>query len=122
MVQSRFLLNYISVISSYYVHKQIRSKVPILLYFVGPKRPSGNCYVSCFLTDKTALAELCIYLNFKTSLVIELWNAKLLIVVEVNKKDDSFQEKIISSLWQQHVRPMLQIFFDAPLEVSSLLF
>ena len=38
-----------------YVHKQIRSKVPILLYFDGPKRPSGNCYVSCIPTDKTAL-------------------------------------------------------------------
>ena len=24
-------------------HNQIRSKVPILLNFVGPKRPSGNC-------------------------------------------------------------------------------
>ena len=29
-----------------YIHKQICSKVPILLYFVGPKRPSGNCYCS----------------------------------------------------------------------------
>ena len=28
----------------------------MLLYFVGPKHPSGNCYVSCFLTDKTALS------------------------------------------------------------------
>ena len=37
-------------------YKQIRSKVPMLLYFVGPKRTSGNCYVSCFLTDKTALS------------------------------------------------------------------
>ena len=36
-----------------YIHKQIHSKVPTLLNFVGPKRPSGNCYVSCFLTDKT---------------------------------------------------------------------
>ena len=36
-------------------HKQIRSKVPILLYFVRPKRPSGNCYISCFLTEKTPL-------------------------------------------------------------------
>ena len=38
-----------------YIHKQIRLKVPILLYFDRPKRPSGNCYISCFLTDKTAL-------------------------------------------------------------------
>ena len=38
-----------------YNHKQIHSKVPMLLYFVGPKRPSGNCYISSFLTDKTAL-------------------------------------------------------------------
>ena len=38
-----------------YIHKQICSKVPISFYFVGPKCPSGNCYVSCFLTDKTAL-------------------------------------------------------------------
>ena len=29
-----------------YIHKQIHSKVPILLNFVDPKRPSGNCYVS----------------------------------------------------------------------------
>ena len=57
--------------------------------------------------------------NFKTSLVIELWNAKLLIVVDVNKKDDSFQEKIISALEEHHVRLMLQIFFDAPQGVSS---
>ena len=40
-----------------YINKQIRSKVPILLFFVQPKRPSGNCYVSCFLTDKTVLIE-----------------------------------------------------------------
>ena len=39
----------------HYIHKQIRSKVPILLYYFGPKRPSGNYYVGCFLTDKTAL-------------------------------------------------------------------
>ena len=52
------LHTYISVISSTYVHKQICSKVPILLYFVGPKRPSGNCYISCFLTDKTALSKI----------------------------------------------------------------
>ena len=25
-----------------YIHKRICSKVPILLYFVGPKRPTGN--------------------------------------------------------------------------------
>ena len=37
------------------VHKKIRSKVPILLYSVGPKHSSGNCYVSFFLTDKTFL-------------------------------------------------------------------
>ena len=38
-----------------YIHNLICSKVPILLYFVAPKCPSGNCYFSCFLTDKTAL-------------------------------------------------------------------
>ena len=38
-----------------YNHKKICSKVPILLFFVRPKRPSGNCYVNCFLTEKTAL-------------------------------------------------------------------
>ena len=38
-----------------YLHKQICSKVPIVLYFVRPKCPSGNCYVSCFLTEKTPL-------------------------------------------------------------------
>ena len=37
------------------IHKQIHSKVPTLLYFVRSKRPSGNCYVSFFLTDKTFL-------------------------------------------------------------------
>ena len=31
--------------------------MPILLYFVGRKCPSGNCYVSCFLTDKTAMIK-----------------------------------------------------------------
>ena len=38
-----------------YIHKQISSKAPILVYFVGPKRPSGNYYISYCLTDKTAL-------------------------------------------------------------------
>ena len=38
-----------------YNHKQIHSKVPILLNFVGPKNPSGDSFVSCFLTDKKAL-------------------------------------------------------------------
>ena len=52
---SCFLLTYICKCYFLYVHKQICSKVPILLYFVGPKHPSGNWYVSCFLTDKTAL-------------------------------------------------------------------
>ena len=28
--------------------------MPLLSYFVRPKHPSGNCYVSCFPTDKTA--------------------------------------------------------------------
>ena len=30
----------------------------MLLYFVGPKHPSGNCYISCFLTDRTAMNSL----------------------------------------------------------------
>ena len=36
----------------HFIHKQIHSKVPILLYFVEPKRPSGaiNCR---FLTTET---------------------------------------------------------------------
>ena len=38
-----------------YIHKQILSKVPTLLHSVRTKRPSGNCYISCFLTDNTAL-------------------------------------------------------------------
>ena len=29
----------------------------MLLSFVGPKHPSGNCYVSYFLTDSTALIQ-----------------------------------------------------------------
>ena len=29
--------------------------MPILLYFVWPKHPSGNCYIRCFLTDRAAL-------------------------------------------------------------------
>ena len=29
--------------------------MPILLYFIRPKRSSGNCYVICFPNDKTAL-------------------------------------------------------------------
>ena len=35
-----------------YNHKQICSKVTILLCFVKLKGPSGNCYVNCFLTEK----------------------------------------------------------------------
>ena len=45
-----------------YVHKQIRSKVPILLYYVGPKHPPGNCYVNYFLTDNTALSISLLFL------------------------------------------------------------
>ena len=32
--------------------------MPILLYFIRPKRPSGNCDESCFLTEKTPLKNL----------------------------------------------------------------
>ena len=28
--------------------------MPLLLYFIGPKHPSGNCYIICFLTEKTS--------------------------------------------------------------------
>ena len=41
-----------------YIHKQILSKVPTLLHSVRTKRSSGNCYISCFLTDKTALSAI----------------------------------------------------------------
>ena len=40
-----------------YIHKQICSKMSILSYFVRPKRSSGNCYVNCFLTEKTSLVR-----------------------------------------------------------------
>ena len=50
---SRFFLMLISPdsISFYflYIHYLICSKVTILLYFIGPKHSSGNCYVNCFL-------------------------------------------------------------------------
>ena len=32
----------------------------MLAYFVGPKHPSGNCYISCFLTDRTPLSRVMI--------------------------------------------------------------
>ena len=35
--------------------KQIRSKVPILLNFVIPKRPSGNYYVTFLCTENPGL-------------------------------------------------------------------
>ena len=38
-----------------YNYKQIRLKEPLLLFFVGPKRPTGNCYVISFITQKTGL-------------------------------------------------------------------
>ena len=41
----------------FYIHKQICLKVPILLYFVRPKRPSGNCSFICFFTEKTLLPQ-----------------------------------------------------------------
>ena len=41
-----------------YNDKQICSKVPISEYFVGPKSPSGNCYISCFFTEKTPLRQI----------------------------------------------------------------
>jgi hypothetical protein len=42
----------------FYIYKQIRSKEPQLLLLVGPKCPSGNCCVICFLTEKTGLLPL----------------------------------------------------------------
>ena len=43
-----------------YNYKQIRSKVPILLYFVRPKRPSGNCYwQNSFGSEIQSLQNLC---------------------------------------------------------------
>ena len=59
-----------------YIHKQIRSKVPILLYFVGPKHHSGNCYVSCFLTDKTALLSTFRFFILSTILLVKIENTK----------------------------------------------
>ena len=41
-----------------YNHKQICSKVPIVVFFLRPKCSSGNCYVSCFLTEKTPLIQI----------------------------------------------------------------
>ena len=41
----------------FYNYQQIRLKEPLLLFFVGPKRPSGNCYVICFLTEKPKLGR-----------------------------------------------------------------
>jgi hypothetical protein len=52
--QTWILLNCKSV-TFFKLKKQIRSKEPIILYFVTPKRPSCNCYVNCFLTEKTPL-------------------------------------------------------------------
>ena len=63
--QSCIVLNY-KKCYFLYIHKQIRSKVPISLYFVRPNRPSGNSYVSCFLTEKTPLGT-----HKKISLKIE---------------------------------------------------
>ena len=59
-----------------YVHKQIHAKVPISLFFVKLKRPSGNCYVNCFLCDKTALSRT---LNYTIKNYLALGNlAKLM--------------------------------------------
>ena len=50
--------------------------MPTLLYFVGPKRPSGYCYVCCFLTDKTALStlywQIIYYLNINRLLLSDI--------------------------------------------------
>ena len=57
-----------------YNHKQFCSKVPIIFYFVRPKHPSGNCYVSCFLTEKTPFTPLHILL--RKTLVFTISNQK----------------------------------------------
>ena len=66
--QSCFLLNYVSVISSCYNHKQICSKVLMLLSFVGPERPSGHCNISCFITNKTEIPRTTVLLQNSCSL------------------------------------------------------
>ena len=53
-------------------HKQIRSKEPIILYFVRPKRASGNCYVSYFLTEKTALHCITFLKQAQTCIMCEI--------------------------------------------------
>ena len=52
-----FFLNYISVTSSIFVNKFLQ-KCQNYYTLSSPKHPSGNCYVSCFLTDIAALTLL----------------------------------------------------------------
>ena len=45
-------------------------KMTILLYFVRQNRPSGNCYVSFFLTEKTPLAKFMQYIQMVFQLIL----------------------------------------------------
>ena len=40
---------------------------------LGPKHSSGNCYVRCFVTDKTALAE---FTQIIHTAILEYFNIK----------------------------------------------
>ena len=57
----------------FYMCKQISSKVPILLYFVRPKRPSGNYYVTFLCTENPGLN---LYL-LRSNLISSYWNSVL---------------------------------------------
>ena len=70
------------------------SKVPILLYFVEPKRPSCNCQVKCFLTDRTALVRLSEKFSQKFGILSVLVQVCLFIYLEqTNKRGNIFMTR-----------------------------
>ena len=84
-----FFLNYISVISFKFINKFLQ-KCQNYYTLLSPKHPSGNFYVSCFLTDITALTLL--DPHFETKLTLRSFypqtqsSADLLIIFDTFSK------------------------------------
>ena len=71
----------------FYMCKQILSKVPILLYFVRPKRPSGNYYVTFLCTENPGLNFRPVA-NFEHQSLLEcsIWKFKVQNALQIRPK------------------------------------
>ena len=103
--------------------------MPILLNFVGPKHPSGSCYISCFLTDRTALLLFNDSTNFfnkffceeEFSIEIKIYKNAFFVYFDFNLFETIIINKLIFCFW--HVISQLGIVkFDkiSKLEISAV--